>query len=176
LDVEERETFELLSAVDQKRLDVAFVRTTGSRFTALASHVLHEEDFVAAIPAQHRLAGDSTAISLSALMQENLVLYRRPDGVGIFDVLMEALRSKGFTPLVVKEVPRILAAINLVAAGEGISLVPASMRVVHTESVVYRPLVAGSLPPMPLTLVYRRDDPPALVRNFIDVARQAAAD
>jgi hypothetical protein len=26
---------------------------------------------------------------------------------------------------------------------------------------------------MPLTLVYRRDNPSALVRNFIEVARQA---
>jgi DNA-binding transcriptional LysR family regulator len=45
LDVEERETFELLSGVDQKRLDVAFVRATGACFPALASHVLHEEAF-----------------------------------------------------------------------------------------------------------------------------------
>jgi hypothetical protein len=36
--------------------------------------------------------------------------------------------------------------------------------------VVHRKLVAGTLPPVPLTLVYRRDDPSALVRNFIAVA------
>ena len=174
LDVEERETFELLSAVDEKRLDVAFVRTTGARFTSLESHTLDEEAVVAAIPADHALALSTKPVPLGVLMRERLVLYRRPDGVGIFDVLMEAIRRAGFTPAVADEVPRIIAALNLVAAGQGVSLVPASMRAVHTESVVYRPLVAKSLPPMKLVLVHRRDDATTLVRNFITVALQAA--
>ena len=175
LDVEERETFELLSGVDQKRLDTAFVRTTGARFPALASHVLHEEEFVAALPLDHALAQGAAPLALAALMPERLVLYRRPDGVGIFDVLMEALRRAGFAPEVAEEVPRIITAINLVAAGQGISLVPASMRALHTESVVYRELVKGSLPSVPLNLVYRRHDPSALVRNFVAVVREACA-
>jgi DNA-binding transcriptional LysR family regulator len=175
LDVEERETFELLSGVDQKRLDTAFVRTTGSRFPALESHVLHEEEFVVALPRDHALAAATAPLALKALMSERLVVYRRPDGVGIFDVLMDALRRAGFAPNVSEEVPRIITAINLVAAGQGISLVPASMRALHTESVVYRALAPGSLPPMPLTLVYRRHDPSALVRNFIAVVREACA-
>jgi DNA-binding transcriptional LysR family regulator len=173
LDVEERETFELLSGVDQKRLDIAFVRAIGTRFPALESHVLHQEEFLAALPLDHALAAATAPLALSALMQERLVLYRRPDGVGIFDVLMEALRRSGFTPEVAEEVPRIITAINLVAAGQGVSLVPASMRALHTDSVAYRELIAGSLPPMPLTLVFRRNDPSALVRNFIAVARAA---
>jgi DNA-binding transcriptional LysR family regulator len=161
-DVEERETFELLSGVDEKRLDIAFVRTTGAGLPALQSHVLHEEAFVAAL------------LALSVLMQERLVLYRRPDGFGIFEVLMNALRRAGFEPQVAEQVPRIITAINLVAAGQGISLVPESMRALHHDSVVYRRLVRGSLPPMPLTLVFRPDNPSALVRNFIAVARHAS--
>lgn len=175
LDVEERETFELLSGVDQKRLDTAFVHTTGARFPALGSHVLHEEEFVAALPLDHALARDIAPLALSALMRERLVLYRRRDGVGIFDVLMDALVRAGFTHEVAEEVPRIITAINLVAAGQGIALVPESMRVLHNESVVYRKLVPGSLPPMPLTLVFRRNDPSALVRNFIAEARDACS-
>ena len=176
LDVEERETFELLSGVDQKRLDTALVRTVGARFPALASHVLHEEEFVAAVPRGHALARASAPLGLAELMQERLVLYRRRDGVGIFDVLMDALRRAGFVAEVAEEVPRIITAINLVAAGRGLSLVPASMRVLHNDSVVYRKLVEGSLPPMPLTLVFRRHDPSALVRNFIAVVRAACAE
>jgi DNA-binding transcriptional LysR family regulator len=176
LDVEERETFELLSGVDQKRLDTALVRTVGARFPALASHVLHEEEFVAAVPRGHALARASAPLGLAELMQERLVLYRRRDGVGIFDVLMDALRRAGFVAEVAEEVPRIITAINLVAAGRGLSLVPASMRVLHNDSVVYRKLVEGSLPPMPLTLVFRRHDPSALVRNFTAVVRAACAE
>jgi DNA-binding transcriptional LysR family regulator len=173
-EVEERETFELLSGVDQRRLDMAFVRTTGSDLPALDSLVLHEEVFVAALPSDHRLARSASPVSLSALMREPMVLYRRPDGFGIFEVLMGALRRGGFEPRVIEQVPRMITAINLVAAGQGISLVPESMRALHNGSVVYRKLVAGTLPPMPLTLVFRRDNPSALVRNFIEVARKAA--
>jgi DNA-binding transcriptional LysR family regulator len=173
-EVEERETFELLSGVDQRRLDMAFVRTAGSGLPALDSHVLHEEVFVAALPSDHRLARSASPVALSALMREPMVLYRRPDGFGIFEVLMDALRRAEFEPRVVEQVPRIITAINLVAAGQGISLVPESMRALHNGSVVYRKLVAGALPPMPLTLVFRRDNPSALVRNFIDVARKAS--
>ena len=172
-EVEERETFELLSGVDQKRLDIAFVRTVGSELPALDSLVLHEEVFVAALPSDHRLARSASPVSLSALMREPMVLYRRPDGFGIYEVLIDALRRGGFEPRVIEQVPRMITAINLVAAGQGISLVPESMRALHNGSVVYRKLAAGVLPPMPLTLVFRRDNPSALVRNFIEVARKA---
>jgi DNA-binding transcriptional LysR family regulator len=173
-EVEERETFELLSGVDQRRLDMAFVRIAGSGLPALDSLVLHEEVFVAALPSDHRLARSASPVALSALMREPMVLYRRPDGFGIFEVLMDALRRAGFEPRVAEQVPRMITAINLVAAGQGISLVPESMRALHNGSVVYRKLVAGALPPMPLTLVFRRDNSSALVRNFIDVARKAS--
>ena len=173
-EVEERETFELLSGVDQRRLDMAFVRTVGSDLPALDNLVLHEEMIVAALPSDHRLARSASPVSLSSLMREPMVLYRRPDGFGIFEVLMDALRRGGFEPQVTEQVPRMITAINLVAAGQGISLVPESMRALHNGSVVYRKLVAGALPPMPLTLVFRRDNPSALVRNFIDVARKTS--
>jgi DNA-binding transcriptional LysR family regulator len=151
---------------------VALPITTRAGLPALEGHVLHEEAFVAALPRDHRLARSTVPVALSVLMQERLVLYRRPDGFGIFEVLMNALRQSGFEPKVAEQVPRIITAINLVAAGQGISLVPDSMRALHHESVVNRKLVRGSLPPMPLTLVYRRDNPSALVRNFIEVTRE----
>jgi DNA-binding transcriptional LysR family regulator len=164
----------LLSAVDQRRLDVAFVRTAGGPFTSLQSHVLHDEDFVAVIPRGHALSKSTAPLKLSALKHERLVLYRRRDGVGLFDVLMTGFAAAGIMPNVAEEVPRIIAAINLVAAGQGISLVPESMRVVHAEAVIYRRLMPRALPPMPLRLVYRSDDRTALVRNFIEIARETA--
>ena len=65
---------------------------------------------------------------------------------------------------------RMMAAINIVAAGGGISLVPASMQTLHREAVVYRPLVPGALPPLPLYLIHRVDQSLRLVRNFVQIA------
>ena len=64
----------------------------------------------------------------------------------------------------------MMATINIVAAGGGISLVPASMQTLHREAVVYCPLARGTLPPLPLYLVYQGDQNLKLVKNFIQVA------
>jgi DNA-binding transcriptional LysR family regulator len=64
----------------------------------------------------------------------------------------------------------MMATINIVAAGGGISLVPASMQNLHKEAVVYRPLASSALPRLPLYLIYRTDQDLKLVKNFIQVA------
>jgi DNA-binding transcriptional LysR family regulator len=103
-----------------------------------------------------------------------MVVYRRTDGPGIFERLTETFRSAGVTPRIVDEVSRIIAAINLVAGGRGLTVVPASMRVLHQESVVYRPLLPGELPPLPLYVAHRADARLALIRNFIDLTEKIA--
>jgi DNA-binding transcriptional LysR family regulator len=109
-------------------------------------------------------------VTLKMLNGEGFVLYRRPDGVGIYDWLMASLAKRGFTPRVTHEVHRMMASINLVAAGAGLSLVPASMQTLHQEAVVYRPLAANTLPRLPLFLVHRTDQDLMLVKNFVKVA------
>jgi DNA-binding transcriptional LysR family regulator len=71
---------------------------------------------------------------------------------------------------VTQDVHRMMASINIVAAGAGISFVPASMQALHQEAVVYRPLAPDTLPRLPLYLVHRSDQDLMLVKNFIKVA------
>jgi DNA-binding transcriptional LysR family regulator len=105
------------------------------------------------------------------------VLYRRADGPGTLDAVIAACQRAGFSPHVVEEVPRMIGALTLVAAGRGISLVPETMRALHADSVAYRPLDPASAFCVPLNLVYRepaqgnQHDP---VSHFIELARQAA--
>jgi DNA-binding transcriptional LysR family regulator len=104
------------------------------------------------------------------LADEEFVLYRRPDGFGIYDWLMAAFAKRGFKPKVTHEVHRLMASINIVAAGDRLSFVPASMQVLHQEAVVYRPLAPNTLPRLPLYLVHRADQNVMLVENFIRAA------
>jgi DNA-binding transcriptional LysR family regulator len=137
----------------------------------LASMSLLDEDMVVAIPSNHELAREpGRPLSLAQLSDESFVLYRRPDGIGIYDWLMTALAKVDFKPRVVSEIHRMMATINIVAAGGGISLVPASMQPLHQEAVVYRPLVPGALPPLPLYLIHRVDQNLRLVKNFVQIA------
>ena len=64
--------------------------------------------------------------------------------------------------------------LNLVAAGAGISVVPASMRGVHAHSVVFRPLEKHAQLEAPLTLAYRTHDQAGPTGTFIELARRIA--
>lgn len=74
-------------------------------------------------------------------------------------------------PRIAHQMHRLMAAVNIVAAGAGISFIPASMQTLHREAVVYRPLAPGLLPRLPLYLVVRADQDLTLVKNFVDVAK-----
>jgi DNA-binding transcriptional LysR family regulator len=171
IEVEERETYELILGLTERRVDCAFMRFTPRGFPELASTTLLDEDMLVAIPSDHILARDPLLpVTLDMLSDESFVLYRRSDGFGIYDWLMAALEKRNFKPRVTSEVHRMMATINIVAAGGGISLVPASMQNLHKEAVVYRPLASSALPRLPLYLIYRTDQDLKLVKNFIQVA------
>lgn len=71
-----------------------------------------------------------------SIRDEPFILVRRPGAPGMYANLLRACRAAGFEPHVAFEVERISTNVSLVAAGEGVSVVPASMRDIHSESVV----------------------------------------
>ena len=171
VEVQEQETYELILALTNRELDCAFMRFTPDAVSELVSIRLLDEEMVLAVPRDHPIAqGRTGPVTLCVLKEEGFVLYRRPDGLGIYDWLAAAFGKLDFKPRVASEVHRMMAAINLVAAGRGVSLVPASMQTLHREAVAYRPLAEGILAPLPLYLVSRTDRDLKLVTNFVQVA------
>ena len=65
--------------------------------------------------------------------------------------------------------------LNLVAAGVGLSVVPASMAGTHPHAIAYRTLAASVKLGAPLTLAYRRHDCGGPTGTFIALVRQLAA-
>lgn len=176
IEVEERETYELILALQQKRIDAAFLHISAEEFPDLTSTVLTQDAVVVAMPADHPLARTTKPVTLAMLAGQDFVVYRRPDGPGIFAGLAKALAAAKVEYRIVDEVYRLVAALNLVAAGRGLSLVPSTIQVLHRDSVVYRPLAAGALPPLQFYLAHRKVSDLELVRNFIALtAREAAA-
>lgn len=174
--VEESETYELILALQQQRVDVALLHIDAKRFPELTARALSEEDMLVAVPRSHPYAeAEDEPLTLDMLHGVDMVVYRRTDGPGIFERLTETFRTAGVAPRIVDEVSRIIAAINLVAGGRGLTVVPASMRVLHRESVVYRPLLPGELPPLPLYVAHRADARLALIRNFVDLTEKIAS-
>ena len=140
----------------------------------LKSVVLCQVRMVVALPIGHPLALDTGPIALSALSDEGLIRYRRADGPGIQDVLFAAFLEAGFMPRVAADVPRLLSAVTLVAAGKGITIVPETLRSLHRESVKYRELDTQSDFTVPLTLVYRPERHDSPLCRFVEMTIEDA--
>lgn len=180
LALDEAGTVELADALLQGRLDAAFVRSPVGNVPGLAVEPILEEPMVAALPAGHPLVGEAdAAIALAALAGETFVLYRRLSGPGLHDAIISACSRAGFSPIVGQEAPRLPATLSLVAAGLGISIVPASMRRMAPEGVAYRALTGcpGLSAPMHLATLASGLSPPALrFRALVRRLRAAQAE
>ena len=176
LTLEEAGTGELVDGLRAERIDAAFVRSPIGAVAELAVHSVLEEEMVAALPAGHRLVGGATAarLPLAALESETFILYRRPLGPGLYDAIIAACQRAGYSPHIGQEAPRMLATLSLVAAGLGVTLIPASMRRMGIEGVAYRPLDRKAGLIAPLNLACRRGESAPAVRRFIALVRRTA--
>ena len=174
--LEERLGGELLELLGSEQIDVAVIRTPHANQEQFVINRLLEEPMLVALPAAHPLArngaGDN-ALSLKDLARETFILYA-PLGSGLREVMTAAFRAAGFSPRVGQEGPRVTSTLSLVAVGLGISLVPASLRHLYVDGVVYRRLRGSIQPKAPLDLASRRGDPSTVVRHFLKLTRHAA--
>ena len=169
--LEESGSGDMMSGLRDGRLDVAFIRSGLVDPEGITVHALLHEDTAVAFPAKHPLSKKPT-LALKELSEETFILYRRPDGRGLYDVIIAACSEAGFSPHVGQEAPRIVSTLNLVAAGLGITIVPASLSRLPLEGVVYRPLKGKPALKVPLNLACRRDERSAATLAFIDLVRR----
>lgn len=175
--LDEAGTSALVDALLRDRLDAAFVRSGAEGLARLATDPVLVESMVLALPSGHPLAqGEDVPLSLRRLADEAFVLYRRPSGPGLYDAIVAACASAGFSPQVKQEAPRLPGTLSLVAAGLGVSIVPASMQRMNTDGVVYREL--GDAPDLraPLHLAMRRATPSPALARFRELVRLRAAE
>lgn len=178
LDLAEHPAADLIEALARRDLQAGLLRVPVAQPSGLAFVHLLEEELLAVLPAGHRLLsrGGNRRVALRDLAQERFVLVRRPSAPGIYQNLILACREAGFEPLVAAEVPHMLTNINLVAAGAGVSVVPASMQEVNLRQVAYRRLDGRPKLTAPLTLAYGADDDDPALKNFVALTRTLTAE
>jgi DNA-binding transcriptional LysR family regulator len=171
--LEESSTGELMEDVRDGRVDVAFIRGSHGVERGVAFETVLEESMLAAFPADHPMVKGRARkrIALSELAEESLILYRRHSGPGLYDAIITACAAAGFSPRVAQEAPRMLSTLSLVAAGLGVSLVPASLRRVNIEGVVYVNVTGPVELRAPLTLIWRDAPLSGAIRRLIEEVR-----
>ena len=181
LDLHANSAAGLTEALLREEVQVAIIRAVVARPADLVFEKLAQENMLIALPAEHHLvkrraSGAHAPISLRALARERFILVRRHAAPGMYGNVLEACHRAGFTPLVVAEVEQMLIGINLVAAGVGISLVPASIREIRQRGIVYCPVLDAPSLVAPLTLIYRRGQAQSIVTDFIKLSRKLTKD
>ena len=177
LHLEESGTTDLIEHLRNEQIDAAFIRTAVANREGLLLTPLLQEPMVLALPYGHPLAGRANAdeaLPLKILAAETFIVYRRHSGPGLYDAILAACHTAGFSPSVGQEAPRIVSTLNLVAAGLGISLVPESLQRMHLDGVVFRPITGAARPAAPLILASRRGEASAAVRQLLGLVKRTA--
>jgi len=178
LQLREDNAAELTEALAAGRLHCGLLRVPVARPEGLLFETLLREPVLVAMPSDHRLARgrdkDSQALPLARLCEEGIILVRRPGAPGLYADLLALCHAKGLRPRVVAEVDRMMTNLNLVAAGVGLSVVPASMHGVHAHAIAYARLADGGQLDAPLTLVSRAEEDNLPALNFAALLRRLA--
>ena len=179
LTLEEGNGGELLEALRTQKIDAAFIRSHRAVAQELVREPMVEERMVVALPTGHPLArskgaGKDRGLRLRELAGETFIVFGQEIWPGLYEPILAACKAAGFTPNVDQRAPRVLSALNLVAAGIGICIVPTSLQRLHMEGLSFRPIMGRPQITAPLNLVFRRGEASAAVRRFIELARRTA--
>jgi DNA-binding transcriptional LysR family regulator len=169
---------ELLQRLRQEQVDVAFMRSVPEDPSGLAVAVLMKEPMALALPRGHALdkRGATSPVSMRDLKGESFIVFARQQGPAIYDSTLAACQRAGFSPHIVQEAPRVTTALGLVAAGLGITVVPASMQRIALEGVVFRAIDERAGLKAVLALGWRKSDASPALANFVGLVSRMAAD
>jgi len=157
---------ELDKACDRGEIDVAITRTLSlQRSKNLQSRVLLRDPLVAVLPRSRKLK--RKRIRLADLANERFILFHRQGAPGVFDTIVGACRSQGFSPRVENEPNSMQTILSLVEAEEGVAIVPASTSNLRSNGVQFVRLVPDSLY-LDLIVAWPPGEPSVVLRTFLD--------
>jgi DNA-binding transcriptional LysR family regulator len=137
--VKEIDSVDAVPMLNAGDIDIAFARLEGELGPHIRTLALADDRLAVALPNSHRLAS-ATRIKLSTLAEEDFVMFARHVSPVYFDALTSVCLAHGFSPRVLHEVRSVASQVAFVGCGQGIALVPATMKSFAPDNVVVRSL------------------------------------
>ncbi|WP_175836710.1 LysR family transcriptional regulator [Burkholderia anthina] len=156
LSLHEMWTMDQIKALKEGRIDVGFgrIRLNDPNVRRV---VLREEPMIAALPLGHRLSAVTTPLSLHDLLNETLIVFPKTPRPSYADQVLSAFHDRALKPARVLETRELQIALGLVAAGEGVSIVPKSVHGLKRDDISYHDLDDSRLV-SPIIMSMRRLD------------------
>lgn len=134
----ERNSADLVDAVESGQLDVGFIHSMPLPET-LSSLTIANEPFLCCLPVNHPLANRDT-VKIHDLIGEPLIMFTRSLAPHYYDRLVSLFHITDLEPNIKHEVSQWLTIVALVSQGMGVALVPQALAETMFSNIVFRPL------------------------------------
>ena len=157
-------------ALKSGEVDGAFVGVAPTKLDKKLGIVIWKrEPLNVVLPENHRLV-PCAEIKLAELKSESWVMVSRAAAPAFRDHVKDLCAGVRFQPLVVQESDRVAAVLTMIAAGQGISVLPAGLSRLLTTGVVFKPL-AGSKAMLSHAFAFRQGAPEEPITAFAHLLR-----
>jgi LysR family transcriptional regulator, benzoate and cis,cis-muconate-responsive activator of ben and cat genes len=163
-----------VAALKNGRIDVGFGRLAIDD-PAVKREVLREEPLIVALPIGHPLLDRPSLPRLVNLVAEPLILYPREPRPSYADQILSLFWIYGLEPSNVQEVSGMQTALGLVAAGEGVCIVPEGLQRLRRDDILYRRLDEERAV-SPIIMFCRLHDPSREIVLLLDLIRELYAE
>ncbi len=142
-----------IEAFERGEIDIGFTRPLPPGTRGLATQLLFKEKLMVVLPESHHLA-QYRRLKLAQLATQPFVLLERNVAPSLHDSITTACRSAGFSPLIEHAPTLMTTVLMLVAAEQGISIVPEGVQNLRSDGLTFVP-IAPKLDSIPLMMCWR---------------------
>jgi DNA-binding transcriptional LysR family regulator len=160
---------EQLQALYDRRVTVGF-NLLGLNLAGIANEKVRSEPLMVALNATDPLCAQAS-MSLKQIADRPMVIFASGPRPNLMDMVFGLCLEEGFQPAISQEVDDSVTAVSLVAAGFGVSLVPATVAQLTLPGVAFRGLAESPPVTIDFNCIYRRDDTSPILQAFIETIR-----
>lgn len=167
LSLHEMSTMDQIRALKDGRIDIGFgrIRLEDANIRRV---ILREEKMIVAFPEGHPLSVAKPVVALRDLVNETLIIFPKAPRPSYADQVLAAFQDRALKPRRIYEVRELQIALGLVAAGEGISIVPSSVYGLKRDDVSYKALDDPTLV-SPIIMSMRALDESRDIREMLEL-------
>lgn len=167
----ELNSWQQTQALTNGKIDVGFGRLLFED-ASVRRILLREESLVVAVPIDHHIMQQKRrTITIADLSSENLLLYPKAPRPSFIDYILGLFEARNIELNSFSEVSELHVALGLVAAGEGVTIVPRALENLRGTEIGYIPFEDGLLT-SPIIMNVRHFDKSELLKTLLEVSYQ----
>ena len=163
-----------LAALERGEISVAFTRPLPLGHPDLATQMLFQERLLAVMAETHSLAS-RRRVRLSDLAGERFVLLDRAVAISLYDHIIAACSSAGFSPVVAGGADLMATVLTMVAAEQGISIVPEGVQNLRSQQISFVS-IAPAMEPIPLVMCSQKKSENPTRDAFLQLVQERKAE